>query len=160
MDINPLSDVQLVKIFFHSVDFHIVLFTVSFALTWVFQFHEVLFISFWSLCLSSWCSDQEVVSCVQGYSALALLSDILHPVLCQSLWSTWTWVLWRVIDINLFAFFYMQTLSLTSNICWRCFLFSIVQFWLFGQTWNIHRCMGLLLGLQFDFIDKPILFLC
>lgn len=35
------------------------------------------------------------------------------------------WVLCRVISMDLFAFFYIQTLSLTSTISWRRFLFPL-----------------------------------
>ena len=41
-------------------------------------------------------------------------------------WSTWSWVLWRGISMKPFGFFYIQPSSLTSIICWRCFLLSCV----------------------------------
>jgi intracellular septation protein A len=43
--------------------------------------------------------------------------------LCWGLWSTWTWDLYRVINVDLFAFFSMQTSSQISTICWRHFFF-------------------------------------
>jgi hypothetical protein len=49
-------------------------------------------------------------------------------------------ILHRVINMYLFLFFYMQTFSLTSIICWRCFLFSIVYFWLLYQKSGVHMC--------------------
>ena len=49
--------------------------------------------------------------CIQDYFPLSLLSDLVYLVLCWDLWYTWTWVLCRVINMDLFAFFYMQTSS-------------------------------------------------
>lgn len=40
-------------------------------------------------------------------------------------WSTWTWVLWRKINLDLFTFFYMQTSS--SRLFLYFFPFKIVQ---------------------------------
>lgn len=39
--------------------------------------------------------------------------------LCWCLWSTWSCK--RLVSINLFVFFYMELSSLTSSICCRCF---------------------------------------
>lgn len=44
------------------------------------------------------------------------------------------WVLCKVIDIYLFVFFFMLTSSLTINICSKCFLFSILLFFLLCQN--------------------------
>ena len=57
-------------------------------------------------------------------------ADILHNAGSYSLLHTWTWVLCRMMSRDLFAFFYTQTSSLTSTVCWRCCLFSSVYFWL------------------------------
>jgi hypothetical protein len=54
-------------------------------------------------------------------SPLSLLLDLVCTVLCWDLWSTWTWILCRRTDVNIFAFFFMQTFSYTSGICyWKC----------------------------------------
>jgi hypothetical protein len=41
----------------------------------------------------------------------------VYLVLCGSPWSTWTWVLYREIRMDRFAFFYMLTISWTSTSC-------------------------------------------
>ena len=48
LDISPLSDLGLVKIFSQSVGYLFVLLTVSFCLTEAFQFYEVPFVNSWS----------------------------------------------------------------------------------------------------------------
>lgn len=72
--------------------------------------------------------------------------------------STWIWVLFREIDIDLFAFFYIQMSSWTSTICWSCFLFFIVCFWLLHQKSCVCRCMGLLWVLWFNSTYQPVWF--
>jgi len=64
--------------------------------------------------------------CSQSYSSLSFLSDLVHLVLHWGLWSTWSWIFYRVITTNRLAFFYMQTSSLISITSWRCFHFSII----------------------------------
>lgn len=41
----------------------------------------------------------------------------------------WNWVLYTVIKTDLFVFFNIQSSSLTSPICWRCWLFYSVYIW-------------------------------
>lgn len=36
----------------------------------------------------------------------------------------------RLISMDLFVYFYMQTYNVTSSICWRCRLLSSMYFWL------------------------------
>lgn len=43
------------------------------------------------------------VPCVQGYFPLSLLLHLVYPVLCWSPWSTWTWVLCRVKNMDIFC---------------------------------------------------------
>lgn len=66
---------------------------------------------------------------VQGYFPLSLLSGSLCLVLYWSLWSTWTWILYSVISMGLFAIFYKQAslAGMTKNndksvsaCSWRC----------------------------------------
>lgn len=65
----------------------------------------------------------------------------------------------QIINIDLFAFFYMQASSLTSIIFWRYCLFSSVFFcWLTYQKSGVHRCVDLHLGLGFDFIENCVCF--
>jgi hypothetical protein len=134
LNINPLLDVVILRILSQSVGFVCVLFTVL-CLT-MFQFHEVLFISKLILdtdplvfCLGSCLLYQWI----QGYYPLSLLLNLVCLVLCWGIWPTWTWDLCRVINMHLFAFFYMQTSSHTSTFCWSCFHFSIVYFWFICQ---------------------------
>lgn len=41
--------------------------------------------------------------CIQGFFLFSLLSDLVYPILCWGLWSTWIWVLCRVINMDLFV---------------------------------------------------------
>jgi hypothetical protein len=93
-------------------------------------------------------------------SRLLVLFDLLCNVLCWGLWSTWTWELCRVIKIDLLSFFYMQTYSLSMTICYRCFLFISVYFWILFQKSCVGRRIDLSLGLQFNSTDQMCLFLC
>lgn len=105
LDISPVSDVKLVKIFPHFVCCLSVL-----CLTEDFQLHGVPFIYFFSSvsALLVFCSVSCLLcQCTQDYSPLSLPSSSVYLFLCWGLWSTWTWVLWRVIDVDLFAFFYI-----------------------------------------------------
>ena len=45
--------------------------------------------------------------CVWGYFILALLLDSVCPVLWGDPWCTWTWALYKMINMDQFAFFYM-----------------------------------------------------
>jgi hypothetical protein len=83
---------------------------------------------------------------VQVFFPLFLIFGLVYPGFCWGPWSTWTWVLWRVVNMDLFVFFYMQTFSYTSTIYWTYFLFFIgffvesqlsigvwVYFWVFSS---------------------------
>ena len=97
LEISTLSNVELVKIFFHSVGCRFVLLTMFFA-------------------LCQW---------VQAYFHLPpLWGSVWLLALFWGLCFIWTWVLCMAIGMDLFAFFYMLTSSYTSTIFWRCFLFS------------------------------------
>ena len=49
--------------------------------------------------------------CIQDFSLLSLLSIARCACIYIEVWSVWICILCRIIDINLFAFFYMQTSS-------------------------------------------------
>ena len=72
-DINPLSDVGLVKIFSHSVGCRFVLLKVSFALKNLLSFMKSQFIN----CLHCWCSIWEVFSYANAFRAIP------HSLFCQ-----------------------------------------------------------------------------
>jgi hypothetical protein len=91
--------------------------------------------------------------CVQSYFPFSLLWDLVYS-LCRSPWSTWTWVWWRVINVEQYALFYMQTSSRINIVCWNFFFPPMYGFGLLYQKLIVHRCVGLFLGLQFDFIDQ------
>lgn len=102
-NIGYLLDVALV-IFFHSIGCHFVLLRLYFWPYGVFHFQEVPFINCLSHCLIYWYSVQEVISGNNTFKAiLHLLLDSVDVTLCWSLQSTWTWVLFEVINMNLFA---------------------------------------------------------
>ena len=71
---------------------------------------------------------------VEGCSPFSLLSGSVYMVLWCSVWSSWLWVSCRVVSMHLLVFFHMQSSSLTSTICWRCFLFSNMYFWRFRMV--------------------------
>ena len=124
LEINPLSDLWLVKIFTHSVGCCFVLFTMSFALQKLFNSRRshllivthsvyvpgVIFRKWYSVpvCSSLLLTCFSIRTSVTGFMLRS--------------WSTWTWVLWMEID-DLFANFSWLTSSYTSNICWRWFFF-------------------------------------
>ena len=103
--------------------------------TEVFKFCESPFINRWSQRLGQWCAVQEIVYC----TVLSILKFLLQ---CQGLSSTWTWVLCRLRNTDLFAFFFMQTYSYTCTICWRNFpIFPIVWFCLCQNHVLVGMCV-------------------
>jgi hypothetical protein len=84
----------------------------------------------------------------------------VYLVLCWGPWSTWTWDLCRVINMDPFAFFYMQTVSRWAFVLLKMLSLPphIVWLWLLCQKSSVHRCVGLFLGLRFYFIDQPVCF--
>lgn len=89
---------------------------------------------------------------IQGYSSLSSSSELVYLFLCWSFWSGWSWVLCRMISMDLFVF-YIQTANLTSTVCWRCyqcvFLASLLKV-------DIHSSVDF--GLLFDSIDQHFCF--
>lgn len=73
---------------------------------------------------------------VQVYLPPSLLWGSVYLTLYWSLWFIRSWVVCRVKRTDMFAFFYMQSSSLTSNICWRCYLSQ----WLFLASLPFHKC--------------------
>ena len=104
MDISPLSNVGLVKIFSQSMGCCFVLLTMSFALQKVCDL--------WGpICQLSILGHKPLVfrsgnfplwPCVWGSSPLSLLLDSLYLVLCGGLLSTWTWALYKEIRMDQF----------------------------------------------------------
>lgn len=88
---------------------------------------------------------------IQGHSPLSFLSCQQHLDLCSSLCSTWTWVLFWLIDLDLYAF-YMHTSVWTRAICWRYFIFFpfYISVPFFHWKPGLHRCVCLWLGLWFS----------
>jgi hypothetical protein len=113
LDISPLLDVQLVKIFSQSVNCRFVLLTMSFALQKLYSFMRshlsILGFSAWAMefCLGNFPLSQWV----QSSFPLSLLLDSVYLALCWGPWSTWTWALYKVTNKGLFLFFYIQTAS-------------------------------------------------
>ena len=94
----------------------------------VFQFQKVPFINRQSQFLCYWCCIQEVVCCANVFKTTSHF--LFYQVQCNWIYvevkSTRTWVLCRVIDMDLFVFFYTPTAIYASTIWWRYFLFPIV----------------------------------
>ena len=130
----------LVKIFFNSVGcyfFQLKLYFVSQKLFSFMRFHLLII----DLSAFTFSVLFRTLSPVLMCSVFSLLPGSICLVLCWSLSSTWTWVLCRVISMDLFAFFYMQTISHTSTIWWRSCLLFIVSFWLFLSNKKNHVSM-------------------
>ena len=95
LDISPLSDVQLVKVFSYFVACCLVWMTVPFALQELFSFmRSHLLIAVLSACAVSVWFRKSFFLCqwVQAYSPLSLLSDPGCLDLFWGLWSIWKWV--------------------------------------------------------------------
>jgi hypothetical protein len=112
LDISPLSDVGLVKFFPPTFSLPICLIGYVFCLTEAFQFHEVTLINSCILeceplefCLGNF----PLCQWVQGFFPLSLLLDSVYLVLY---WGSWfTWSLFKVTNMGLFSFVYIQTAS-------------------------------------------------
>ena len=61
-----------------------------------------------------------------------------------------------MIFVDLFAFFYMQSSSLTNPICLKKKKLSFIQcvFWLLCQKSRVHKCVELCLSLQFNSTEQ------
>ena len=126
LDISPLLDVVLVKIFSQIVSCCFVLLTLSFALQNFYNFMKSYF-QFLILenTLLVFCSGNfPLWSCFWGSSPLSFLLVSVYLVLYGGPWSTWIWALYKEIRMDWFAFFYMLITSWNSTICWKCCLFS------------------------------------
>jgi len=107
--ISPLSDVGLVKNFFPI--YWLLICPIDYVLcqTEAFQFHEVIFINSWS---RGWTNivqlTQEIspsrYQWVRGSFSLSLLLDSVYVVSGRGPWSTRTWVLCKVTNMDLFSF--------------------------------------------------------
>lgn len=88
LNISPLSDVELVKIFSHSLCCCFALFMVSFVFQKLFSFkrpHSLLLILVSELLV--FCSERcHLCQCVQGYFALSLLLDLVYLGFCLFDW--------------------------------------------------------------------------
>ena len=149
MNCSPLSDMGLEKILFHSAGCHFILLAVSFPLQKFFSFRRshLLFVNFNICATGVRFRKYFLCHCIQVYFPLSLLSGSVHLDLYWVLWSACTWALCMGIDMELFAFCCVPLFSYANNICWRCFLFSIVYFWLLCQKLGVNRCKDLCQGL-------------
>jgi hypothetical protein len=119
LDISFLSDIGLEKIFSQSFGCHFVLWTVSFVILWGLICHFLTL----EYKLFLFCSENfPLCPCARGSSLLSLLFVSVYLVLSGGPWSTSTWVLYKEIRMDQFAFFYMLTVSWTGTICWKCCL--------------------------------------
>ena len=109
LEISLLSDVGLVKFFSFSISSRLVLLTVSFALKRLFSLRRShLLIVNLSVCITGVLLKKLALLPMCSRLFSTFLSCLIYLVLCWGLWSTWTWVLCRVIDMDLFTFFYMR----------------------------------------------------
>ena len=123
--IQPQSDVRMVKILYHSVGCHFVLLIMSFALQKIFSFlRSHLLIVNHSVCVIG-VLFRKLLPEPMNSRLFPIFSSIrfsVSGVMLKSLIHLDS-NLYRVISINLFAFFYMQPSSQTSTICYRCYHF-------------------------------------
>ena len=97
----------------------------SFAILWgsIYQFlclpHKLLV-----FCLGSIIQ----CPCAQGSSSFSFLFLSLDLVLHGGPWSTWTWVLYKEVWMEQFAFFLMLTTSWNRSSCWKFVLFPLKGF--------------------------------
>jgi hypothetical protein len=86
LDINPLSNVDFMKIFFPFCRLLFYPFDCVLCLIEAFQFHEILFIDCCILCLCYQYSVQEAVSCANEFKAIPnfffFFLDSVYLVLC------------------------------------------------------------------------------
>ena len=130
LEIRPLSDVGLVKIFSHSVGCHFALLTVSFALPELFSFRR----SHSLIVALSVCATGVIF---RKWSPVLVHSNVL-PTFSSMKFSVAGFMLRSLIHLDLslcmvrdiypFSFFYMLISSYASTIYWICFLFSILYF--------------------------------
>ena len=73
---------------------------------------------------------------VPGYSPPSLLSGLMYLIFYWGLWSIWSWILCRTVNVDLFVFFYMKTSSLTITIYRRCYIFPRMYPWFLHQKWG------------------------
>lgn len=71
--------------------------------------------------------------CIPGYSPFLFYQ---HPRFSSIVHLDWT--LHRMLSMELFAFFYMQTYDLTSIICWKCCPCFFTK-----KKSSVHRCLDL-----------------
>lgn len=87
-----------------------------------------------------------------------LISGSVYLILFGSSWFIWSWILCRMISMDPFGIFYMQPLSLTSTICWRCYLFSMFISGFFIKNPASKRCVDFCLELQLNSIIPCVCF--
>lgn len=108
-------------------------------LTEAFPFHEVY--EFMPMLSVSYLGSYHLHQFIQVYYPLFLPSGSLRT------WSPWPWFLCRVIDIDLFGFFYLQTSSLHSYIFYT-------SLW---KTRSSQMCGFISRSLIYS-IDQPVCF--
>ena len=79
--------------------------------------------------------------CLWLFPTFSSISSV-YLVLCWGLWILWPWVSYSMVNMDLFAFFYMETSSQMSTIYWRFFPFSLYVLLLYEKS-NIQQCVNL-----------------
>ena len=130
-------------------------------LTKAFPFYAVPIINF---NLSAWVIEvpfrkyPPVARSSRLFPILLILLIIICLFLHWHLWFIQTWVFYRMINMDLFVFFYMLASCYTSIICWRFSTCFFVWFLLLCQKSSFHVYVGLFLALLFDSNDLPVCF--
>ena len=108
--------------------------------------------------MSHCCSLQEHFPCVMCSRFFTAISCVRLNVSCfmWRFWATWTWALYKEIRKDQFAFYYLQTASWTSTICWKCCLFFHWMVLAPLTNKSDHMCVGSFLGLCLPLVYMPL----
>lgn len=103
------------------------------------------------------------VSCIGDWLGKSCANEfkcILYFLICLRVfdlhwypWSMWRWILCRVVDMDIFSFFYMQLFSLKGTICWICCIFTSVYFGLLCQKSGVQKYMKIGLNIKIYSVD-------
>jgi hypothetical protein len=148
LDICPLSDVGLVKIFSQYVRWSFVLLTVAFALQKLFGFMRSR-LSIVDLRPETlvFCSGKfPLCQCIWGYFPLSLLWDSEYLVLFWGPWFTWIWALYKVINNESICIFLHADCQFDQHHLLKMLSFSTLWFWLLCQRSRVHKVCGFISG--------------
>ena len=124
LEISPLSDVGLVKVFFHSVGSHFVLLTVSFALQKLFSFRRAhLLIVSLSVCAAG----------VRKWSPVPMSSSVLP---------TFSSIRFSVVGFMLRSLIHLDLNFVHGDRYGSIFILLHQFYFLISECWSQHQWLG------------------